>query len=113
MTMTVEVAKLRIARNLYEAEAALDEALMRQSQLMTSIVAARRETGVAPFTAQGALMRLAKLQQSMLSAGGDLARVHGRLQDVGHELMGDSGTDTPNGVLTEAIEVSETAQRAA
>lgn len=113
MTMTVEVAKLRIARNLYEAEAALDEALMRQSQLMTSIVEARRETGVAPFTAQEALMRLARLQQSMLTAGGDLARIHGRMQDIGHALMGDTGTDTPNGVLTEAIGVSDAAQRAA
>ncbi|MDE2563197.1 MAG: hypothetical protein KGL48_13225 [Sphingomonadales bacterium] len=113
MTMTVEVAKLRIARNLYEAEAALDDALRRQSQLMTTLVEARRGTGVAPFTGQEALMRLAKLQQSMLSAGGDLARVHCRLQDVGRELMGDAGGTTPTAVLAAAVDVSDAAQRAA
>jgi len=113
MTMTLDVAKLRIARNFYEAEAALDEALMRQSQLMTSIVEARRGTGVAPFTAHEALMRLAKLQQSTLTAGGDLARIHGRMQNIGHELMGDTGSNTPNGVLAEAIAVSDADQRAA
>lgn len=58
-------------------------------------------------------MRLAKLQQSMLSAGGDLARIHGRMRDVGHALMNDSGGTTPSAVLVEAMEVSDAARRAA
>lgn len=93
---------MRIARNIHAAETALDEALLRQSQLLSTLVEARGTTGVAPFTGQEALMRLAKLLQSMLSAGGDLARVHGRLQDIGREYMGDDGTDTPNNAMAEA-----------
>ncbi|WP_338468089.1 hypothetical protein RXV95_05910 [Novosphingobium sp. ZN18A2] len=102
MTMPMDAAKQRIARNLYEAEAALDLALMRQSQLLTTIVEARHETAVAPFTGQEAIVRLARGLQSTLSAEGDLARVHRRLQGIGRELCGDDGGDTPIKGLEEA-----------
>lgn len=85
MRMTVPVAQMRIARDLREAEAALDEALLKQASLLATMVTARRETGSAPFTGQEALMRLARSQQTLLSAGGDLARVHGKLLDVQRE----------------------------
>jgi len=91
-TMTTDVAQLRIARDLHEAEAALDEALIRQARLLSTMVSARRETGVGPFVGQDALMRLVKSQQSMLDAGGELARVHGRLSDISVEHNG--GNDT-------------------
>lgn len=113
MTMTMDVARMRVARNLYAAEAALDEALMRQSELLTSIVEVRLGANIAPFTGQEALMRLAKLQQSMLSAGGDLARVHGRLQDIGRELCGDTGDPTPPSALAEGAEATGAAPVAA
>jgi hypothetical protein len=35
------------------------------------MVSARRESGAAPFMGQDALLRLAKSQQSMLTAGGE------------------------------------------
>ena len=85
MRMTVPVAQMRIARDLREAEAALDEALLKQASLLVTMVAARRETGSDPFVGQEALMRLARSQQTLLSAGGDLARVHGKLLDVQRE----------------------------
>ena len=88
MSMTTDVAQLRITRDLHDAEAALDEALIRQAQLLTTLVSARRETGVAPFVGQEALMRLVKSQQSMLDAGGELARVHGRLNQIAVEHNG-------------------------
>ncbi|MDF8335206.1 hypothetical protein [Novosphingobium cyanobacteriorum] len=86
--MTIEVAQLRITRDLHEAEAALDEALIRQANLLATMVGARRETGVDPFVGQDALMRLVKSQQSMIDAGGELARVHGRLNKVAVEHNG-------------------------
>lgn len=86
MSMTVPVAQLRIARDINEAEKALDEALIRQSSLFTTMVAARRETGSGPFTGHEALLRLAKSQQALLEAGGNLARVHGSLLDVQREM---------------------------
>jgi hypothetical protein len=88
MSMTVPVAQLRIARDISEAEKALDEALIRQSSLFTTMVSARRETGSDPFAGHEALLRLAKSQQALLEAGGNLARVHGSLLDVQKELCG-------------------------
>lgn len=86
--MSTTVAQLRITRDLHEAEAALDEALVRQANLLATMVTARRATGVAPFLGQEALMRLAKSQQAMLDAGNELSRVHGRLLDVARETNG-------------------------
>ena len=67
---------------------ALNEALLRQSSLFTTVVSARAETGSDPFAAHEALLRLAKSQQALLDAGGNLARVHGSLLDVQREMMG-------------------------
>lgn len=89
MSMTVPVAQMRIARDISEAEKALDEALIRHSSLFTTMVSARRETAVEPFVGQEALLRLAKSQQALLEAGGNLARVHGKLLDIQREVAGD------------------------
>ena len=88
MSMSIPVAQMRIVRDINEAERALDEALIRHSSLFTTVVTARRETGSAPFTAHEALLRLAKAQQALLEAGGNLARVHNSLLDVQKELCG-------------------------
>ena len=88
MSMTVPVARMRIARDISAAEKALDEALIRHSSLFTTMVSARLETGSAPFTGHEALLRLTKAQQALLEAGGNLARVHGSLLDVQKELCG-------------------------
>ena len=85
--MTKHVAQARISRDLKQAEAALDEALLRQADLLSTMVHARRETGVDPFVGQDALMRLVRSQQAMLNAGGELARVHGRLSDIAVEMV--------------------------
>jgi hypothetical protein len=88
MTMTVPVASMRIARDIRQAERALDEALIRHSSLFKTMVAARQDTGSEPFTGHEALLRLAKSQQALLDAGGDLARVHGALLDIQHTMIG-------------------------
>lgn len=86
MSMTVPVAQLRIARDISEAERALDEALIRQASLFATMVSARRDTGVGAFTGHEALLRLSKSQQALLEAGGNLARVHGSLLGVQREM---------------------------
>ena len=86
--MTVPVAQMRIARDISEAEKALDEALIRQSSLFTTMVSARRETEAQPFAGHEALLRLSKSQQALLEAGGNLARVHGSLLEVQKEVAG-------------------------
>jgi len=99
--MPLSVAHLRIARDLHQAEAALDEALMRQAKLMATMVGARRETGVAPFVGQEALMRLVKSQQAMVDAGGELARVHGRLSSIAVEHCGGNDKCPPAALLAD------------
>lgn len=85
MTMTTDVARLRIARKIQATEAALDHALTLQSELFATMIEARRETGSGPAIGQDTLLRLAKVQQTLLDAGGDLARVHGRLLEISVE----------------------------
>lgn len=97
--MPLAVAQLRIARDLHEAEAALDEALVRQAQLLQTMVGARRETGVSPFLGQDALMRLLRSQQDLLDAGGELARVHGRLSTISVETCGGNDKCPPAALL--------------
>lgn len=88
MTMTPPVAHARISRELVDAESALNDALLKQSQLFTSMIAARRDVVPGHFTGQDVLMRLNRSQQELLASGGDLARVHGRLVDIGREVAG-------------------------
>ena len=101
MSMTVPVAQLRIARDIREAEEALNEALLRHSSLFTTMVSARQQTGAGAFLGHEALLRLAKSQQALLDAGGNLARVHGSLLDVQREMgVGDDcpEDERPTGV---------------
>lgn len=86
---------IRITRDLHEAEAALDEALIRQANLLATMVRARRSTAVGPFTGQEALLRLAASQKAMLQASGELARVHGKLLEVSHEVKSGLADDCP------------------
>lgn len=111
MTMTKAVAGVRIAREMQDAEQALNEALLKQSSLFTSMLMARRDTPVDSFIGQDALLRLSRSQQSMLSAGGDLARVHGRLLEINHEVQ--AGLDecpddwkAPTGIVPVGIKSS-------
>ena len=103
MSMNVPVAQLRIARDIRQAEEALNEALLKHSSLFTTMVSARQETGSDAFLGHEALLRLSKSQQALLDAGGNLARVHGSLLDVQREMgVGDDCPEEkePTGVMT-------------
>lgn len=95
MAMNTEIARVRIAREIGAAESALNTALIKQAQLFTSLVTARQDTNAKPFEGQDALLRLTRSQQSLLSAGGDLARVHGKLLEINRE-MGGAGSECPD-----------------
>ena len=104
MSMNETVAQLRIASDLHEAENAVDTALLQQSKLMSTLLAARIDTGVAPALGQEALLRLARAQQSMLTVSNDLARVHGALLKVQADVLGYEGCPDearPMGVISE------------
>lgn len=88
MGMSHSVAQMRIVRELREAEVALDNALLRQSVLLTTMIEARRDTEAGPFVGQSALMRLTKSHQTLVTAGNDLARVHSNLLQVQGDVLG-------------------------
>lgn len=95
MTISISTATIRISREIKCAEKALNEALIKQSQLLTTLVTARDQIATDPLMGQDALMRLVKSQQSLLDAGNDLARVHGRLLDINKEVGG-TAEDCPD-----------------
>jgi len=85
MSMSYEIARMRIGREIQDVEASLDEALIKQANLLAALVTVRRETGSAPAEGHEVLLRLHKSQQALLSSGGDLARVHSRLLEIQKE----------------------------
>jgi len=95
MPMNADTAKVRIAREINEAEDALNVALLKQSELFSTLLRARRDTAQKASDGQDALLRLSRSQQALLNAGGDLARVHGRLLEINRE-MGGAASDCPD-----------------
>lgn len=85
MTMSPEVATLRITNVLRDAETAIDQALLSQSRLLTEMIAARLGTGETSILGQAEVMRLIKAQQSLTASATDLARVHGGLLEIARE----------------------------
>lgn len=91
MPMSNNVAHLRISRELREAELAVDEALLKQSALLSTLIKARQDTGAGPFTGHDALLRLSRSQLTLLSASGHLARVHSSLLKIQQDVLGYEG----------------------
>jgi Flp pilus assembly protein CpaB len=106
MAVHADVSHVRISRDLKEAEFALNEALLKQCSLLTSMMHARKgETG-NPFLGQEAVARLVRSQQSLLTASGDLARVHGRLREIAQEqgrVIHECPPNEPTGSITEEL----------
>jgi hypothetical protein len=84
MLTTNPDAPAHVTSSLFQAEAALNDALHKQSQLLSSMLAAREHYGELQL-GQEAVMRLLKSQESLVAAGGDLARVHQILLKIGRE----------------------------
>lgn len=97
MNMTQPVATMRLSSSIREAETALDEALLKQSQLLTEMVTARLNDDGPAFVGQVEIMRMIKAQQSVTASANDLARVHGGLLEIGREksLIDDCPEDGP------------------
>jgi glycine cleavage system regulatory protein len=99
MTMTSEVATLRITRDLKQFEDAIDAAIAAQCALGATLAKARIETGAPAVSGHVAMMRLAKAGQMLVSARADAIRAHEDLYQVGKE-RGDLLTEPkPEGSL--------------
>lgn len=96
MPQSIPVMAARLEREVPAAEAKVDDAIIALASLMTSMVTARRETGVPARTGQASILRLAKAQMSLVSVSSDVLRVHGDLLDIGKEMGSYDLRDCPN-----------------
>lgn len=100
MTLTVHTAAARLRREIPAAEAAVDEALLRTTEVIRTIISARREAGIPAHTGQDALLRLNKVQSSLLDAGSNFFRVHSQAVDAAVVYCGgDEPTCPPSGAV--------------
>jgi hypothetical protein len=97
----------RLQREVPNAEGRVDDSLIALSSLMTSVVTARRETGVPAKTGQGAILRLAKAQLSLVEVGGEILRVHGELAEIGKDTAGYDLRECPATALAEVAPLAE------
>lgn len=88
MSMKIKLASDEIKRELPFTEASVDHALISVSNLMSTLVQARLDTGVPAATGQAAIRRLAKAQMALVDASSDVLRVHGELKKIGREHAG-------------------------
>lgn len=85
MTMTSEVAALRIVRDLKQLENAIDAAIAAQCSLGQTLAQARVDTEAPAISGHIAMMRLMKAGQSLIAARTDAIRAHEDLYKVGVE----------------------------
>jgi len=79
----------RLQEEIPAAERTIDDALIAVSSLMTSAVTARRDTdGVPAARGHAAIRRIAKVQNTLIDASGDVMRIHGELVEIGRESAG-------------------------
>lgn len=88
MSHNIAAMAARLQREVPNAETSIDNALIAVSLLMTSVVTARRESGVPTKTGQGTIIRLAKAQMSLVEVSGSILRAHGELVEIGKETAG-------------------------
>ena len=89
MSKEIMATAARLQVDVPAAEARVDAALIALSNLMTSVVTARRDTaGLPPAKGHATIHRLAKAQLSLVDVSGDVLRVHGELVGIGRETAG-------------------------
>lgn len=99
MTMTTEVAALRIARDLKLLEDAIDAAIAAQCTLGQTLAQVRVETESPAVVGHVAMMRLAKAGQLLISARADAIRTHEELSEVAEERADLLGVPKPPRLL--------------
>jgi hypothetical protein len=85
----------RIARQLRETEAAMDQAILRANALVTAMIEARIEGRLAAEVGQEALDNIVRGLRAMSEARGAIARGHGDLAKVADDLAIEWRMDGP------------------
>ncbi len=89
MSENISFTAARLQRQVPAAETRIDDAMIAVSNLITSVVTARRDTpGVPLVKGQATITRLVRVQSALAGASGDVLRVHGELVDIARETGG-------------------------
>lgn len=110
MSLSIPVATVRIARELNQAETAIDQALVATAALMHSSMIARTDIiELDPACGHTALMRMHKTFGGLLAARADMLRAHASLRSDAREYAGAVETTCPDNdtVFTGAEYVEE------
>ncbi|MGL3822775.1 hypothetical protein [Sphingopyxis sp. R3-92] len=100
----------RLEEDVPAAERRIDDALIAVSSLMTSAVTARRDTDGVPATrGHAAIRRIAKVQNALIDASGDVMRIHGELVEIGRETAGYDLHKCPNSARSNVVPLSSAA----
>ena len=78
-----------IRKQVREAEAVTDEAMIACAKLKQALLAARQNPAVNVDAGQRAIMRLVQAEQQAVAMSTNLLRVHEELNKVAREYMGD------------------------
>ena len=109
MAMTSQVATARITRELLQFETAIDHALACKSALLATMVRARVDTEAPGHSGQVAMMRLARAEQALIAARGDLIRAHEELYKLGQERGDIADGKPPSGELDRFMTIADAA----
>lgn len=109
MSENIAAMTARLQLAVPQAEIRIDDALIAVSALMTSVVTARRATGVPAKTGQGTILRLAKAQMSLVEVSGDILRAHGELAEIGAETAGYDLRECPASAVADASQLASAA----
>lgn len=109
MSHNIAAMTARLEREVPNAETSIDDALIAVSSLITSVVTARRVTGVPAKTGQGTIIRLAEAQMSLVKLSGSILRAHGELADIGKETAGYDLRECPASASAAATPLSSVA----
>lgn len=100
----------RLQEDVPTAERTIDDALIAVSSLMTSAVTARRDiAGVPAAMGHGTIRRIAKVQNALIDASGDVMRIHGELVEIGRETAGYDLHECPKVASTNVVPLSSAA----
>lgn len=97
MKLTKELAELRIARAVFEAEEAANELANQIAKLQSIMLEARRDLQLPRRAGQAALLRLAKANGQAIAAATSLHCVHGELLKTRQQIenLADQNGDCP------------------
>lgn len=85
MTMTPRLAAERITEQLGDAERQLDCLIAAQANLTSLVMQASIDVSGHSVDVQPVLLRLAKAQEGLIAARGEMLRAHGLMRDIGRE----------------------------